>query len=80
VGETFARCRGIVKTEAQDVGSPAGDVGQQGVVCVDDRGGGRVELGERGAPALGHELELAVAVELVAEEVPEQDRVRAHAA
>ena len=37
--------------------------------------GAGIELGKGSAPALGHELELAVTVELVAKEVSEADRV-----
>ncbi len=50
------------------------------VVPVHDQGRAGLEPGDGRAPALGHELELAVAVELVAKEIPEQERPRADAA
>src|SRR5262249_12638748 len=49
------------------------------VVAVDDERGRPVERANGAAPALGDVLELAVTVELVAEEVPEADRTRVQA-
>jgi len=51
------------------------EVADLGVVAVQDELGLR-QLGDRSAPACGNELELAVAVELVAEEVAEEQRLR----
>ena len=49
------------------------------IVAVHDERRNGVELLDGASPALGHELELPVAVELVAEQVAEEDRARAHA-
>ena len=43
------------------------------VVTVQDECGPIVECGDGGSPALGDVLELPVAIELVAEEVPQAD-------
>ena len=50
-----------------------------GIVGVVDQLRGLRQVGHGSAPALGHELELAVPVELVAEEVAETDRPRPQA-
>jgi hypothetical protein len=50
-----------------------------GVVAVHDEHGLLRESGDRLAPAFGDELELAISVELVAEEIPEADRPRPYA-
>src|SRR5207237_3061093 len=50
------------------------------IVAVDHERGLRIELRNGAAPPLGHELELAVAVELVTEEVAETDGARPDAA
>ena len=62
----------IVQPEAQRSRRPFGEIGNHGVVGVDDE---RRAVGERGShlsPAFGDELELPVAIELVPEEVREQ--------
>ena len=63
----------VVEAEAQDAGTSRVEITDDGVVGVDDE---RRLLGKRRdrlAPALRDELELAVAVELVSEEVAEED-------
>ncbi len=80
VGESLPGDGGIVQAEAEDVGAALRDVGDQWIVGVGHRPRRRVELGHRAAPPLGDELELAVAVELVAKEVSEADGLRPHAA
>ena len=71
---------GVVDPVADGACVAGRDVGGQRIVAArDDRRLGR-QLGEHAAPALGDRLELAVAVELVAEEVAQRQRVRLHAA
>ena len=67
----------VVEPEPQRALTPVGEVADHRIVGVHDERRRLRELCDRGAPALGHELELAVAVELVAEEVPERDGARA---
>src|SRR4029078_4849444 len=69
-----------VDPEPERLGAPARDVGEKRVVGVHDRPGGGIQRGEGGAPAFGDVLELAVAVELVAEKVSETDGLRSDAA
>ena len=70
-----AGVRRVVDAEAEGVAALAAEIADLRVVCVDHEQ--RVgESGHRVAPAGGDELQLAVAVELVAEEVPEQKRLR----
>ena len=72
-------CRGSSRPNRRARPPSVCEVADHGIVRVhDDRRLGR-ETRDRRAPALGHELELAVAVELVAEEVAEQQRARPHA-
>ena len=71
-----ARPRGRRCRSGRRVGWPAASDGGERVVGRHDERRRGVEVGDELAPALGHELELAVAVELVAEEVAERDRAR----
>ena len=80
MGEALARHRGVVDPEPERLGAAARDVGQERVVGVHDRPRRGIEVGDSRAPALGDVLELAVAVELVAEKVPETDGLRPDAA
>ena len=62
-----------------EVGHPlalAPEVGHQRVVGVQHEGGAAVERATSSGPAVGEQLELAVAVELVAEQVGEQQQAR----
>src|SRR5512133_3954349 len=65
--------------DAEDNGAVplAREVADLRVVAVDDHPGVPVECTNGLAPALGDELELAVAVKLISEQVPEADRARA---
>ena len=66
----------VVDPVGDRVRAPARQVADLGVVPVDDEHGLRRQGGRRGPPALGDVLELAVAVELVTEEVAEQHCTR----
>ena len=70
----------IVKAEGDPARVRLTDRGELRIVRVVDETGLCRQLGHRFAPASGHQLELAVPVELVAEEVPEADRSRLQAA
>src|SRR5207244_2324909 len=65
----------IIETEDEGPGSPGGEIAHLGVVAVDNDGGIR-QRRDGAAPAGGDVLQLAVAVELVAEEVAEKERPR----
>ena len=80
MGEALAGDGGVVDPEPERLGTAARDVGQEWVVGVHDRPRRGIEVGDSRAPALGDVLELAVAVELVAEKVPETDGLRPDAA
>ncbi len=72
VGQSRARVRGIVEPVAEHPLAAARELAEQGIVGVDDEQ--RIGMPrDRLAPAERHELELAVAVELVTEEVSERD-------
>src|SRR5262249_4965160 len=73
------RMRTTLVVDAEDHGcwTLPREVADLRVVAVDDERSCRVELANRTAPALGDVLELAVTVELVAEQVPEAERTRA---
>src|SRR5262249_56765694 len=73
------RATGIVDAEDHRPRALAREVADLRVVAVDDERSRRVERANGAAPALGDVLELAVAVELVAEEVPETDGTGAQA-
>ena len=66
----------IVEPEANRTWPSVGEVRDDGVVRVDDERRLRRHRRDRGTPALGDDLELAVAIELVAEEVAERDDPR----
>ena len=76
MGESFASDARVVEPEAEGGLPSPRDVRHERVVAV--RHDPRVvrERPDALAPALGDQLELAVAVELVAEEVAEQNRLR----
>ena len=76
VGEALAGHGRVVDPEANRVAMPPRDVREERIVGVHERGGSRVEACDSGSPAIGDDLELAVAVELVAEEVAQADRAR----
>ena len=77
-GERGQRLRGIVDPEGEPCGAPAGQLRDLRVVRVRDHDRVLRELCDRGAPPRRDRLELAVAVELVAEEVAEAERPRPH--
>ena len=62
----------IVQPEDARARAHTGELADLRIVAVDDECRSVRECRDRGAPALGDELELAVAVELVAEEVAER--------
>ncbi len=76
--ERGSRLRGVVDPERERPRAVAAEVADLRVVAVDDERRLR-QRGDRLAPAGGDELELAVAVELVAEEVREEQRLRTDA-
>ncbi len=63
---------GVVHAEVDTLAVTC-EVSDLRVVCVCDDPGVRIEVADQPAPALGDELELPVAVELVAKEVPETE-------
>ena len=62
----------VIDAEAKDVVPSGGEIRDERIVGVDDQRHARVEGADRSTPALGDRLELPVAVELVAKEVPER--------
>ena len=66
----------VIDAVADRLPSAVGELRDERIVGVDDEGRRVGEAGDRVAPALGDVLELAVAVELVAKEVPEGDHAR----
>ncbi len=73
------RLRRILDPEERDpVATPqvtvASEVGDQGVVGVEDEAHRALALGDDARPLVGELLELAVSIELIAEEVPEQQQ------
>ena len=62
---------GVVQPEGHRAGRARCEIAHDGVVRIHDNGRPAPEGGDGLAPPVGHELELAVAVELVAEEVAE---------
>ena len=77
--ERWTRVSRIVEAVAEDVAPAVREVGDDWVVRVDDECRVVREASDGVAPPLGDDLELAVAVELVAEEVPERHRARPRA-
>jgi hypothetical protein len=71
-----SRLARVVDAEGDRAVPLAGEVADLRVVSIDDEHRVGSEVAHRGAPALGDVFQLAVAVELVAEEVPEADRTR----
>ena len=76
MGEALARDPRIVEAEAERRLAAPGDVRHERIVAVCNHPGALRQRPHALAPALGDQLELAVAVQLVAEEVPEQHRLR----
>ena len=76
MGEAFACDARIVEAEAEGGLPSPRDVRDERVVAVRHDPGVVGERLDALAPALGDQLELAVAVQLVAEEVAEQHRLR----
>ena len=74
--QTRSRLARVVEPEAERAFASVGEIGHDRIVAVHDERRRRRELADRRSPALGHDLELAVAVELVAEEVPERHDAR----
>ena len=66
------RLRVVLDAEVDDALAPAAEVGDERVVGVQHEARLAVLLGDQAGPAVGERLELAVAVELVAEEVRQQ--------
>jgi hypothetical protein len=75
VGHAGQRQGVVIDAEVDGARALAAEVGDERVVGVQDGNGGA--LGKDPLPTVGDRLELAVAVELVAEEVAEEDRARA---
>ena len=74
------RDRVVVDAEGDNAtGRPAREFGDVGIVGVEDEGRCAIEVREHGMPALGDGIDLAVAIELVAEEVEEGRDARAEA-
>ena len=78
--QTRSRLARVVEPEAKRALAAVGEVGHDRIVAVHDERGRRGKLTDRRSPALRHDLELAVAVELVAEEVPERHDPRPQSA
>ncbi len=68
----------VIEAEHNRAVALAREIPDLRVVAVDDEDGTRIELPRDASPALGYQLELAVPVELVAEEVPQAHRPRLH--
>ena len=78
-GATARASRGSSSPNTVTGSLGVGESGELRVVAVDDEARPGRKAGHRGAPALGDELELAVAVELVAKQVAEADDPRTQA-
>ena len=78
--KTCARVRRIIEPEPDRRRAPISEICDDRVVGVDDQCRFRGKSSDHGAPALGHELELAVAVQLIAKEVPERHNAGTEAA
>ena len=81
LGKRLAR---VLDPEVGDAGAPAklavaAEVGDQRVVGVEGELAGSLQRGDQLRPLVGEALQLAVAVELVAEEVAEDEQARARA-
>ena len=76
MGEPFAGDALVVEAEATCVRATLREIRERGVVGVHDRPGVGIELAHGCPPAFGGQLELAVTVELVAEEVSEANGSR----
>ena len=74
------RLRVVLHAEVGHAAAPAAEVRHQRVVGVQHEACPAVELGHELRPAVGQQLELAVAVELVAEQVGEEQQARLHVA
>jgi hypothetical protein len=59
----------VVQAEQQPLLPLASEIADLGIVGVRDHPRGGIEVADRPAPPVGYVLELAVAVELIAEEV-----------
>jgi len=70
--ERQARMSRVVDAEAQRVLTLGSELCNDGIVGVHDQRGTRWKRVDRGTPSFRHDLELAIAVELVAKEVPER--------
>jgi hypothetical protein len=73
--ELRERQRVVLDAEVERL-AVAAEVGDQRVVGVEHEPGGGGQPGDDPRPAVGDDLQLAVAVELVAEQVAEQDGAR----
>ena len=73
-----SRDRWVVDAERHRLGSISCEVSHERIVRVDDQARLGRETEHRLTPARPNELELAVAVELVAEEIAQADRARTH--
>ncbi len=63
----------IVQTEADGVTASGRQIGDDGIIGIHNERRRRRKPCSRSSPALGDDLELPVAIELVAEQVPERD-------
>ena len=77
--EPTAGARGVVDAEAQDMLATVGERGDERIVGVGDERGVGGERSDRCPPSLCDVLELPVAVELVAKQVPEAHDTRPRA-
>ena len=79
VGQALPGHARVVEAEPNDVRPFLSEAGDKWIVDVGHHPSGRVELGDRPTPAVRDELQLPVAVELVAKEVPQADGLGANA-
>jgi hypothetical protein len=68
--------RVVFQAEVGHVAAPAAEIGHERVVGVEDEGRAPVQALHQPGPGVGEQLELAVAVELVAEEVRQEQQPR----
>ena len=66
----------ILYAEVGDVRGVTTQIGHERVVRVEHQAGGRRQRGDDTRPPIGDRIELAVTVELIAEQVREEDRAR----
>ena len=68
------RHRVVLDPEVGDAGMLAAEIGDQGIVGVEQKPGAVAGAREDARPPIGDRFELAIAIELIPEQVGEEDR------